>query len=305
MSQTGTFSYNTTNGSTGAFTQVQAGSASTDTWVRQSDWNIDTGLGVHTLPYINQQCGNVYEISLQWLGFGDITTRIENPDTGVFNDVHRIRYCNKNTLTSLQNPNLPLYLHVEKNSGDSSVITVQSSSMGMYIMGDNNKIIGGRLGVTNNYNTASGALTGGQYYNILSIRNMITYNNKTNYSEIFPLSMNLSLNSGSGVSSGGLFTFFVSSVLDNSNGLTWTPRNSFLSTLEYCNNVVPLLSNGLELLTIAMLPNSTIFERVSDLEMYVPVGGLIVLAFMPFADVAASPASSTMNITFTVNWIQR
>lgn len=301
----GTFSYSAANGSTGTITQIQSGANPTETWTLQSDWSIDAGLGIHTLPFINHQSGNVYEISLQWLGFGNITFRVENPETGTFSNIHQIRYCNQNTLVSLQNPNLALYAHVEKNSGDSSIVTVQTASMGMYIMGDNNKITGGRLSLTNNYSTASGALTGGQYYNILTVRNMLTYNGKMNYSELYPLSMNLALNSGSSVTKGGLFTFFGSAVLDNSNGLTWTPKNVYLSTLEYSVDIVPLISNGLELSTIAMTQNSTIFDRISDLEMYIPVGGLVTLAFMPFNDIAASPVDSVMNIIFNFSWIQR
>jgi hypothetical protein len=305
-SLSGSYSYtpNASN-SVGTFASIQTGIAAVDTWILQRNWNCDRALGNHDLPVINPQNGNVFEIEVQWLGFGNITFRMEHPEIGTFFNIHQIQYANKYTATSLLNPNLPLYLNVEKSGADSAnTISVGAGSMGLFVMGDNNKVLGPRLGISNWYSTSTGALTGGTYYNMLAIRNMVVFNNLRNYNEVYILALSVCLNSGSSITRGGMFTFFMQTQLNNAAGLTWTKRNQYTSTIEYSKDVVTI-SGGTELLSFPVIPNQSIVQTVTELEVYIPPGAMAICAFRPFDTLAASPVDQAADIVASVSWIQR
>lgn len=304
-SLSGSYSYTSSQDSAGTFASVQTGVSATDTWIKQRNWNIDRAIGNHDLPVLHPQKGNVYEISLQWLGFGNINIKMEHPEVGTFFNLHQIRYSNKNTITSLLNPNLPLYANVKKTGNNTTdSISLQTSSMGLFIMGDNNKILGPRLGIANCYSTTSGALTSGTYYNILSIRNMVTFNNLKNYNEVYILGLSIGFNSGSSITRGGIFTFFTQPILDNTSALTWTKRNQYVTSIEYCKDVVSI-TGGNELLSIPIIQNQSIMQQVTDLEMFIPPGTIVSCAFKPFNDLAITPLDQAAIISVSASWIQR
>ncbi|NBP02988.1 MAG: hypothetical protein EBU90_23325 [Proteobacteria bacterium] len=79
---------------------VQVGELPIETFITQSLWNIDTmdGNGA-SRTNIDTSKGNIYGIGYQYLGFGDPVFSIENPETGLLTDVHRIQTANaKNRL---------------------------------------------------------------------------------------------------------------------------------------------------------------------------------------------------------------
>lgn len=105
--------------------------AGVDTWIPQTNWNGDdkfdgTGDSGHTLDPTK---GYPYQIQYQWLGFGAIKYFIENPKTGQFVLVHTIRYAGTETVTSINNPTLPLHIAV-KNTGNTSDVVTYTPSMG-------------------------------------------------------------------------------------------------------------------------------------------------------------------------------
>ena len=124
-----------------------------DTWVNQTAWNIDTmsGTGVSGQTLDTTQ-GNVYTISFQWLGFGQIVFSIEDKTTGVIQPVHRIQYANSNTTPSLIQPSLPLSIRVNNNTTTSDII-VKTSSMAGFTEGK--KVLLGP-----NFSAESTAITG-------------------------------------------------------------------------------------------------------------------------------------------------
>lgn len=302
---TGTFSYSSTT-STGTFSSVQSGVVPTDTWTSQYNWNQDRAFGFRDLPCIDFTNGNVFEINMQWLGFGNIIFRMEHPTTGTFYDIHHIRYSAKNALTSLLNPNLPLYVAVEKFGAASTDIFVKTSSMGLFVMGDNNKILGPRLGKAATYYTLGGnAMSAGTYYNIITLRNLPIFNNTRNYSEIYALAASFSFTAGSAITRGGIFTVFLQPVLDNSTEtLVWTKRNSVTSTVDYCTNVVSI-SGGNELLSFVFNPVDSTTLPLTDLELFIPPGYWITIAFKPYVALSNSLATNAADFGFSASWIQR
>ena len=112
-----------------------AGVSETDDIITQSNWNKDkcdgTGNSGINCDFTK---GNVYQITYQWLGFGDIDFFIENPVTSKPTLVHRIEYANANTIASVNNPTLPL-CGVAKNTSNTSDVVVEIGSMGGFIEG--------------------------------------------------------------------------------------------------------------------------------------------------------------------------
>lgn len=97
---TGAFSYSSTGSSAGSIVENQAGADTTNDIVPQASWNIDTK------PTLDPTKYNVYQMRYQYLGAGVIEYGIENPDTGAFDLVHRIKWPNANTTPSLGNPSM-------------------------------------------------------------------------------------------------------------------------------------------------------------------------------------------------------
>ena len=134
-SKSGSYSLSSATTSVGSFSQVGAGVAPTDTWVNQSNWNVDTmdGEGLSKMD-LDHTKGNVYEVSFQWLGYGMITFSIENSVTGKLIPVHQIPYANANTAPSVENPSFPMFA-MATNKGNTSNLTIRTSSMSAFSEG--------------------------------------------------------------------------------------------------------------------------------------------------------------------------
>jgi hypothetical protein len=105
-----------------------------NTFIPQSSWNVDKADGTQTLPAIDFTLGNVFEITIQWLGFGAVVFSIENPSTGRFTIVHRLEYANTYGFPSLSNPTLPISMGID-NGATSNVMKMCTSSIGVFTEG--------------------------------------------------------------------------------------------------------------------------------------------------------------------------
>lgn len=101
---------------------------SVEDWIYQNDWNIDKK------PGLNPSKGNVFQIKYQWLGYGMQYFYIENEE-GRLSLVHKIKYSNYNTETSILNPNLPMSAYAV-NTGNTIPITLRTPSAIAGLNGD-------------------------------------------------------------------------------------------------------------------------------------------------------------------------
>jgi hypothetical protein len=169
----GAFAYSSAGTSVGSWVQIVAGATASQDFYPQSAWNRNT------LPDLDHQKGNVYQIQVQYLGFGDIDFFVESKETGRFVLVHRIEFANSNTLPSVSNPTFRVGW-LSSNSGNTTNVRVQGSSAGAFIEGivkrdtPQRSAFHDQLAVTT-------TLT-----NILSLRNRISFGGKVNRAEIFP-----------------------------------------------------------------------------------------------------------------------
>ena len=117
----------------------------TETWTTQANWNIDTldGNDGATNPsnmLMNHENMNVFQISYQWLGAGEIEFFVEDPADGQYAPVHRIRYANNNLVPSIYNATLPVSAKVI-NSGNNTNLTFKTASMAGFVEGKS-KVLG-------------------------------------------------------------------------------------------------------------------------------------------------------------------
>ena len=115
----------------GTDAETLAGSASTDTWIYQSDWNGDKmdGTGASGVT-LDPSKGNVYQIGVQYLGFGTINFSVEAGNTGNnpdFVTVHTISYPNTSTSTSMSQPSFP-FLAAAYSAGSTTDVSVSIGS---------------------------------------------------------------------------------------------------------------------------------------------------------------------------------
>lgn len=121
-------------GAVGSFVQDLTGSAVTDDWTYQSDWNVDSANGLSNLPNLNHTKGNIYRIEYQWLGYGMVKYQIANPSDGSFIPVHRLHYSNENTVPSTLNPSLPFGVHID-NGATTNDISMKTASVAVFTQG--------------------------------------------------------------------------------------------------------------------------------------------------------------------------
>lgn len=287
------------------FTRIQEGRVPNEEWFYQSNWNYDKALGNEELCYINFQLGNVYKLDIQWLGFGNITISIENPETGYFVPIHMIKFTNSSFSTSLENPDLPLYIHLEKFENSSSdALILKTACMTGFIRGHTNNFLGIRHGKVVHCDTSSISLFKNNYYNILSIKNNAIFKNTVNHTEIMLMALSISFTNSSNNKRGGIFTFFTNCVFDNSEeDIIWTERQPILSVVSLTEQNV-IVTGGSELISIPIGKDGHEIKTIHDIESFIPPGNFLTLAFKPFSDLLISE-TEIADISASISWIER
>lgn len=122
----------------------RSGVSTTYQYYPQNSWNIDRCVDQGSLQQnylynpsgfqLDPTKGNVYRITLQYLGFGAITFYVENPVTGTFIAVHQLQYANSSTNTSVTNPNFRVCYGVE-NTTYGGTITLKAVSASCFTQG--------------------------------------------------------------------------------------------------------------------------------------------------------------------------
>ena len=134
---TSTGSYSVAGSSiVGTFTQTKAGENQTNTFIPSASFNIDRldGSG-ETKMVLDPQKGNVFQIAYQYLGFGNSTFSIEDPNTGKLVNFHQIKNANNRTTPVLKNPNLSV-LATSANIGGTTSKTLKTVSMASFVEGN-------------------------------------------------------------------------------------------------------------------------------------------------------------------------
>jgi len=190
--KTGTFSL--TRGTAlvvaGTFAETLAGSTTTDTWIAQSAWNGDkmdgTGASGVTLDTTK---GNVFQIQIQYLGFGAITFQIEaglSPNNPTWVTVHVIEAQNSRTTVTSNQPSFPFTM-AAYSAGSTTNVSVSVGSFACFLEGQK-KFNGPRMTYTREAAAYVGS-TAATYYPLMTIRNESVYKGRANQSLVNLLSI--------------------------------------------------------------------------------------------------------------------
>jgi len=149
---------------------------SVDTFIPQTSWNVDDmdgndGQSNPSNVLLDPTKINVFEIEFQWLGAGQIDFFIEDPNTGNFTPVHRVKYANVNLDPSIFNPSLPLHVNI-KNTGNATNLTMKTASMAAFCEGKS--IVNGPRRSFGNLKNVSAEIA------LFSIQNKSIFQSKTN-----------------------------------------------------------------------------------------------------------------------------
>ena len=184
--KSGTVSISTATTAVGSGAVTLEGQASTDTWIPQSEWNGDKldGTGPSGVT-INPQTGNVFQIDIQYLGFGGIVFKVEtcsgsnNPN---FVTVHTLQVPNTRTTPTLSQPSFPFNI-TAYSAGSTTDVSISCASYAGFIEGKR-KLTGPRFTYTGTKATTTTIQPVG------TIRNDLVFNDKPNQSTIQILDLN-------------------------------------------------------------------------------------------------------------------
>lgn len=188
--KSGTFSLAQTGAGTPAVASVaetvSGAAATTEDWIYQADWNGDTmdGSGDANNPSgiaLNPANGNVYQIQMQYLGFGAVEFKViaglsgNNPE---WVTVHTLRHPNSRSSSDgphLSQPSMPFTMAVN-SAGSTEDVPVQSGSFAGFTEGESVNI-GPRLCY---FNTAQKSSSTSAYVPLFTVQNNIVQNGIAN-----------------------------------------------------------------------------------------------------------------------------
>lgn len=182
--KTGSFAFSSATAAA-AWAETTAGVEVERDWTPQAEWNGMTPEGFDPVK------GNVYRMSWQYLGYGDLFLFIEN-SPGSYILTHTIQWVNKNERPSFRNPSLHNGWFVE-STGSTTDITVAGASMALFTEGEDVQ--------TNPAHAEDNTKTGvtATLTNILTIKNMSNFNGISNEGEIRPVKATISTDSSKGI----------------------------------------------------------------------------------------------------------
>jgi len=178
----GTFSFSSAS-AVGVFTEVGSGTLPVETWIKKADWNVNPDINIDPTK------GNVYQIQLQYLGYGGIQFYVENPETARFELVHIIKYASTSTRPTFRNPVFRVGW-ASRNTGNASDVVIKGASGAIFTEG----------AVTYTGEKSGFGITqtgiGTTLTNILTLRNNRIYNDIPNRDNIILKSMTIATDTG-------------------------------------------------------------------------------------------------------------
>jgi len=173
-------------GAVATIAQTKAGVASTDTFIPQSEWNgdrMDGSSGENNPSGIlaDWTKGNVFEIGIQYLGFGAITFKVESSPQGnnaEWVNVHTLNLPNTLTSPSFTNPSFPFTM-AAYSAGSTTNVGVSVGSFAGFVEGAK-ALHGGRFTYFNSLTTVGAT----NLQALFTIMNTRYYNGKANQAVI-------------------------------------------------------------------------------------------------------------------------
>lgn len=278
----------------GTCVQTLAGAATTDTWYYQTAWNGDRldGSGGDNNPSgvtLDPTKGNVYQIGIQYLGFGAVAFAIEicptNSNNPTFVTVHTIKFNNTRTAVTQSQPSFPFTM-AAYSAGSTTNVSLSVGSFGGFIEG-NRVSIGPRQTYFNNSGITSSTSA---YTPIFTVKSNLVFNGRANQ----VVSRLLSLG-GAAKSTTGLTTFFLikdATLTGTPNFAAWSATSSTL--VDTAATGCSFSDNGQVVFTAPIAESANFDINFADTEITMQPGESYTLAVRSVT--ATATCIGTLNI---------
>ena len=262
----------------------------TDTWTPQTSWNVDImdgndGLANPSNMNLTNINLNVFQIKFQWLGAGQIEFAIEDPNTGQFVPVHRVKYANNFQEPSIFNPSLTMYAQVVKTSGATDIV-MHTASMSGFTEGKS--IVTGPI---NTY-TRTETISENTVNAFFVLQNKATYLTKTNKVRVKPVRMSV------GNSLNGIVNVKVYVNQTISNTPTYADVNGDNSVIEVATDHTPTAATG-KLVFVGSVGPTSGSNFTFDNFAYTLVPGEYLTVEADIPDAAGNPGSAELSVSIT------
>jgi hypothetical protein len=223
---------------------------------------------------LDPQKGNVYGIGYQYLGFGNPTFSIENPETGFLTQCHMIHRAGNHTTTVVNNPMMSTRYESINSGSAASSVTVQGASAASFIEG----VVLRNIGIsfaTSSIKTSIGATE----VPILSVRSNNFHNGVQNYGEIAPF--NISMGNDTGNSSSGKL---LQVQVYKNVGLTGPVNfrdidiNRSIASVDNSATGITIGSNALLLKSVIVAANDSILLSLESENFFLVNGDVLTIA---------------------------
>jgi len=209
----------------GTWVQNSIGKAPVFSHVPRAAFNRDN------VEWLDPTKGNVYSISIQYLGFGNIRFFVEDEITGNPILVHVLEYANKNIIPSVGNPTFRIGWACQ-NSGNTSPVTVSGASAAGFIEGK--RIVDT---VPRALEALSSVIAATQT-NVLTIRNRFHFGNKINRADIIPVLISM----GTESTKGAFFRLIANAEFNGDVNFDYVDKAN--SVVEYSRDNVEITSGS-------------------------------------------------------------
>lgn len=193
----GTFSMLNGGGSIATMATVQVGELPIETFISQSQWNIDKFDGSGESRFrLDPSYGNVYGVGYQYLGFGNAFFSIENPESGLLSACHMIKNANRRKTVNIRNPQMTARWAAINSGSLATPVAIKGGSAGVFTEGMVIRNIGPAF--------ASGSARVGAALDldtnpvpVMSLRANTIFNGQCNYGEINIFNLSIGTDTGS------------------------------------------------------------------------------------------------------------
>jgi hypothetical protein len=256
-------------------------------FISQSDWNVNPMNNEKKSSILDTTKGNIYTISVQYLGFGNATFSIEDPRIGTPTPVHMIQNANKRDSVILSDPNCGIKF-LSFNNGCNSNLSVKSASMATFVKG----LVRNELSVKNSL-LFSMTHQGAELF-LGAIRCDIVNNDIKTDNTIELLSIDCNTNKSASV----LVRLKKVKKQNFSTQPRWIKFSENKSLVSY--STVGQISGEVNILTTVMIPRQNCINiPLKDLDISLSSGEIIVITLQSLQTNASSDLTHV-----SLNWLE-
>jgi hypothetical protein len=254
----GSFAF-TSGTAVASWTQVSTGAVPTYDWVPESGWSNPPNWT------IDPSKGNVFQIKIQYLGYGGIRFYVESPLTSEFELVHIYDYANQNIVPTVKDPTFKVGW-CALNDGNTSNLIIRGATAAAFNEG--------KAFLDERARALSDTITGVNTTrtNLITIRSRLEFNGKTNRIDIRPVLLIVSAEHNKTVS------FHLQINETTSGDMLYQFLDSAESVVEYATNSATMNGDGRDIGEFRVRGTDTLQVDISRLSEYVLPGESLTLS---------------------------